>query len=49
MINLNLAKEDDGLEYEVFNMSEKQKHNSYRADIEEIIKKKQVDRNRFQR
>ena len=34
-INRNLAKEDDSVEYEVFNTSEKHKDNFYRDDIEE--------------
>ncbi|MBR3418869.1 MAG: hypothetical protein IKG82_09305 [Oscillospiraceae bacterium] len=46
-INRNLAKEDDSVEYEVFNTSEKHKDNFYRDDIEEIIKEKQIDRKRF--
>ena len=45
--NRNLAKEDDSVEYEVFNTSEKHKDNFYRDDIEEIIKEKQIDRKRF--
>ena len=43
----NLVKEDVSLENEVFNTSEKHKDNFYRDDIEEIIKEKQIDRNRF--
>ena len=43
----NSPKEDDSLEYEVFNTSEKHKDNCYRDDIEEIIKEKQIDRNSF--
>ena len=43
----NLVKEDVSLENEVLNTSEKHKDNFYRDDIEEIIKEKQIDRNRF--
>ncbi len=47
VISINSPEEDDSLEYEVFNTNEKHKHNCYRDDIEEIIKEKQIDRNRF--
>ncbi|MCR4638492.1 MAG: hypothetical protein K5677_04605 [Ruminococcus sp.] len=47
MISINSSKEDDSLEYEIFNTSETHKDNCYRDGIEEIIKEKQIDRNRF--
>ena len=44
---LDLQKEDDSLEFEAFNTIEKQKNNLYRDGIEEVIKEKQIDGNRF--
>ena len=44
---LGLQKEDDSLEFEVFNTIEKHKNNLYRDGIEEVIKEKQIDGNRF--